>query len=244
MEWEKYLPYFNRKKINKFNVEKLKWIKWANSIGYFNNINRFDNYAIQMGKKFELKGAIAPGMYLASYAQNFFDEINNIKIRFRKPVYNGTMLDVSVKENTLLKKNVDKEVVCQININLNNFEDIQETGSYDFVYKTKIDKVNIEMALYSLGVDNPVVGDIKKGNLPLPWSFLVSKSTPALKEFFGEENGVHVGQSARIYNHYEVGDLEICIKELWEENNFKALNLYWIQKGELIASGEGRVAQL
>ena len=216
---------------NRFSINKPQGIRFANSIGDYNLIHRNDDFARKKG----LEGAIAPGMYLASFIHNLMQDIKNIQIRFRTPIYYNHSVVFSHQNNIFHVKNGDDKTVCRIEIN-SDFENIPKVSEFDYTYKTKINKIKMGDFLQSIEIRKNVL-KLEK----LPEMYLISFSGPALIEYGHNINiqntGMQIFQSAQIHSPYDFGDLNIGLKKIDSEKNLSKINTYWMQNNKLIASG-------
>jgi len=227
-------------------IRKESWVSWADAVGDYQEIHRDLSKAdLEVVNKFGLTEEIAPGMYLASYVQNFFP-IQGIKaIKFRpESVVDGDRINVFVSANKLgssLDYSISKGdvPVCDVMGVRPGFPDgkvPKELGDVVFEYDTNIRSPDVFCFLNSLGYS------VRNGN---PAMFLVSQAGPALLAFGeaqGIRGGVHATQSFDYHFEYGLGPLRVQVGDYKfrgkEGEGLCTGLLRWIQDDRVVASGK------
>ena len=217
-------------------ARKIDWVRYADAIGDYNPVHRDDAYARSKG----LEGAIAPGMWLASHVQGKH-AINGVgPIKFRKPVYDGTQLNIEKNrgESRLLAYNISSEggLHCSVmNVKRRRRDGlVLDPRESLFVYVTEVTAERVSEFLKSLKRDGLLSGH-------LPEMFYASLAASALLAF-GEKQGktgLHGTQSFYSLKPAELGQVKINVKKGKRpgRGGVETSELEWMQNGELLGKG-------
>lgn len=215
-------------------ISQGNWIKYCDAVGDYNPLHRCD------------KGAIAPGMYIASHIQHWGAIRGFERIEFKKKVYDGDSLEMEVLPSRLGKSidylfNRGDELVCKVSgVHMGKPDDKSPKPLKELCHKytAEIDPCKIGHYFSSLRWD-PEVG--------FPNMFLASLSGPALLDFGSSKGiiGLHRRQEFHSHLPYGVGPVDLLVgDEVIKKGScgeIRDYGLLWSQKGNYIASGSLRV---
>lgn len=220
-------------------ARKVDWVKYNEAIGDHSGIHLDDDYARSKG----LEGAIAPAMWLASLVQGKHRIIGAGPMKFREPVYDGTVLNFKkTSKDGVLKYEISSEagVHCNImNVRRRGGKRFEEDSRDPiFVYETDVTPEKVGLYLESLHRRNMLSGH-------LPEMYFASLSAPALLAY-GKESGkigIHGTQSFYLDKPVEMGDVQVYVKEGKRpgRGGVETFELEWMQNGDLLAKGSSSV---
>lgn len=221
-----------------FLIQKADWISLQMITGDTNRLHYDDEYAKRAG----FKGAIAPGMYVASLIDNFYRvEIKNIELKFRNVVYDG--------EEIILTREANKFVWTRdSNIGLENVlvgelieKEFITVDWKNMIYERKIEDYDVNKFFECIGL---------KDRNEVPKMYIASLIPAALLRHYGDSgNKIYLRQSLNFMDKANVGDtVKFYIKKNEKKNEVKK-GVHFIpiaclnQEGKLILEGRAVCAE-
>ena len=214
----------------KIVTESKNWVQYAEAVGDGNPMHRDNDYAKSKG----LEGIIAPGMWVVSHVQNT-GQVCKAEFNFRDKVYDESVLDLASEGDKYVFGFGDK-VVCDGVIGSRDYVDgkVKLPESFDHVYKCEVTSEDVGNFLESIFCP--------RGE-GLPGMLFMSLSAPALLSYAAKKSmvGIHASQSFEMYKPYEVGELAVGVKSIKAGKRMHKLDLYWMQKDNIIGVGKAKV---
>lgn len=230
-----------------FTPEIVSGVRYADSVGDYNPIHRSDSAARELGKKLGLEKAVAAGMSVVARAQGS-DRIKSVRFKFKDIIYYG------------------QEVAMQREVGGDGYRFIDNTDKSEsprVFYEGKIEEGRPSGNIISLPQSNLIydenfhvsekdvknylgAADKKTSLIRNPDLFLMSLPAAAMVNHAkkNKKGGLHTLQTMDVHRMWDTGDVQVSLfqKKFRLGSAFQKYQVYWSQKGLVVATGDAIVA--
>jgi len=212
-----------------FTADKNKWTEYVDLIGDDNPIHRDDGAAISVG----LDGVIAPGMWVASHVQGD-QRIREAEFGFKSPAYGGDV--INEQDGSFYREG---DLICRGNVVLGDptgdVVSLPEGIAYSQDFSAS--ERDIRAFLNSVGSRSTRLDSEMR---------LMASSAQVLLGYAKTKNlvGMHASQSVKIHRPFSLDCVRVVVEAEKIGRRMCKMNLYWVCRGEVVATGKSRVIPL